>query len=81
MEESAIKALPSHYRICPSQLKYQMKNFGLKVSVLYEQLLSSVPYATVCLWSLYTEQSINYSGQKLTSFFKFNKFQPLKSFL
>ena len=37
-----------------------------------------VPYPTVCLWSLYTEQSINYFGQKLTFFFKFNKFQPLK---
>ena len=35
MEESAIKRLPSNYSICPSQL-------------LCEQLLSSVPYATLC---------------------------------
>ena len=39
-----------------------------------------VPYAMVRLCSLYTEQSINYFGQKLTSFFKFYKFQPLKFF-
>ena len=37
--------LPSHTSICPSQLKYQMKFFWLKASVLYEQLLNSVPYA------------------------------------
>ena len=80
MEKSAIKGLPSHYSICPSQLKYQMKKFWLKASVLYEQLLSSVPYALVCLWSLYTEKSINYFGQKWTFFFKLNKFQPLKLF-
>ena len=66
--------LPSHYSICPSQLMYQIKIFWLKASVLYEQLLSSVhmrhvvPYATVCLCSLYTEQSINYFVQKLTFF-------------
>ena len=48
MEESAIKGLPSHYSICPSQLKYQMKIVWLKASVLYEQLLSSAPYATLC---------------------------------
>ena len=78
--------LPSHYSICPSQLMYQIKNFWLKANVLYEQLLSSVhmrhvvPYATVCLCSLYTEQSINYFVQKLTFFFKFNKFQPQKLF-
>ena len=59
---------------------YQMKNFWLRASVLYEQLLSSVPYAMVCLYSLYTEQSINYFVQKLTFFFKFNKFQPQKLF-
>ena len=82
-EESAIKGHLSHYSICPSQLKHQMKfGFWIKASVLYEQLLSSVPsmqhfvpYTTVCLWSLYTEQSINYFGQKLTFFFKFSKFQ------
>ena len=39
-----------------------------------------VPYATVCLWYLYAEQSISYFGQKLTFFFKFNKFQALKLF-
>ena len=60
--------VPSHYIICPSQLMYQIKYFWLKASVLYEQLLSSVPYATVCLCSLYTEQSINYFVQKLTFF-------------
>ena len=64
--------LPYHYGISPSQL--------------YEQLLSSVPYATfilfvtVCLYSLYNEQFINYFVQKLTFFFKFNKFQPQKLF-
>ena len=72
--------VPSHYIICPSQLMYQIKYFWLKASVLYEQLLSSIPYATVCLCSLYTEQSINYYVQKLTFFFKFNKFQPQKKF-
>ena len=60
--------VPSHYIICPSQLMYQIKYFWLKASVLYEQLLSSVPYAAVCLCSLYTEQSINYFVQKLTFF-------------
>ena len=59
MEESAVVGLTSHYRTCPSQLKYQMKKIWLKASVLYEQLLSSVSYATVCLCSLYAEQSIN----------------------
>ena len=48
MEESVIKGLPFHYSICPYQLKYQMKKFWLKPRVLYEQLLSSVPYATLC---------------------------------
>ena len=33
------------------------------------------------VYFLYTEQSINHFGQKLTFFFKFNKFQPLKLFL
>ena len=80
MEESTIMELPCHYSICLSHLKYQIKNFWLKASVLYEQLLSSVPYATVCLCHVYTEQSINYFGQKLTFFFKFDKFQPLKLF-
>ena len=46
-----------------------------------EQLLSSVPYATLRLCSLYTEQFINYFGQKLTFVFKFKVFQPLKLFL
>ena len=80
IEESVIKGLTSHYSICPSQLKYQIKKIWLKTSVLYEQLLSSAPYATLCLCSFYTEQSINYIGQKLTSFFKFSKFQSLKLF-
>ena len=40
--------IPSHYSIYPSQFKYQMKIFWLKASALYEQLLSSVPYATLC---------------------------------
>ena len=51
--------LSSPYSICPSLLKYQMKKFWLMASVLFEQLLS-VPYATVCLCSLYTEQFITY---------------------
>ena len=52
MVESAIMELPSRYRICPSPLKYQIK-FGSN-QVLYELLLSSVPfttlvpYATIC---------------------------------
>ena len=49
MEESAITGLPSHYSISPSQLMYQIKKFWLEASVLYEQLLSSVPYGTLCL--------------------------------
>ena len=55
--------------------------------MLYEQLLSSVPYTTLCPIcnsmlnnSLYTEQSINYFVQKLMFFFKFNKFHPQKLF-
>ena len=68
MEESAIEGFLSHYSICPSQLMYQMKNVWPKASVLYEQLLSSVPY--VCLCSLYTEKSINCFVQKLTFSFK-----------
>ena len=47
IEESAIIGLPSHYSICSSQFKYQLRNFWLKAHVLYEQLLSSVPYATL----------------------------------
>ena len=78
MDERAIKGIPSLNRICPSQLKYQIKKIWLKACAWYEQLLNSVPYATVCLYSLYTEQFINYVGWKLTSFFKFNKFQSLK---
>ena len=49
MQESAIMGLPSHYSVCPSQLKYQMKKFWLKASVLYKLLLSSVPYTTLHL--------------------------------
>ena len=41
MLKNAIMGLPSHYSICPFQLKYQMKNFWLKTSVLNEQLLGS----------------------------------------
>ena len=48
IEESAIMGLPSHYSIYPSQLNYQIKKFWLKASVLYEQLLTSVIYATLC---------------------------------
>ena len=48
MEESAIMGLPSHYSICPYQLMYQIKKIWLKASVLYEQLFSSVSYATLC---------------------------------
>ena len=33
MEETAIKGLPAHYSVCPSQMKYQMKSFWLKASV------------------------------------------------
>ena len=60
--------LPSHYSICPSQLKYQMKKKLIKASVLYEQFEAVyhtqhfVQYATLCLFSLYTEQSIKYFG-------------------
>ena len=39
MEESAIERLPSHYSICVAYGTSQL---------LYEQLLSSVPYATLC---------------------------------
>ena len=48
VEESAIKGLPSYYSTCPSQMKYQIKMFWFKASLLYEQLLSSVSYATRC---------------------------------
>ena len=84
--ESAIMGLPCHYSICPSHLKYQMKKFWLKASVVYEQLISNVPCATICpirngmLCSLYNDSFINYFGQKLTFFFKFIKFQPQKLF-
>ena len=47
MEESGNKELPSHYSICPSQLKYQIKKFSLKVNVLFKQLLRSVTYAAL----------------------------------
>ena len=62
--------LSFNYSICSSQMKYKTKNFWLKASVLYEQLLSSVPaldfvpFTVICLCSLYTEQSINYFGQR-----------------
>ena len=59
---------------------YQIKTFWLKASVLYEQLLSSVPYATVYLCTLHTEQSIYYFDQKLTFFSKLDKFQHQKLF-
>ena len=79
MDESAITGCLSHYSIwsLPTEVSNK-KKFGS--SVLYEQLLSSVPYAMVCFCFLYNEQSINYFGQKLRFFFKFNKFQPLKLF-
>ena len=48
MEENTIMGLLSHYRICASQLKYQMRKYWLKANVLHEQLLSSVPYTTLC---------------------------------
>ena len=48
MEESAIMGPLSHRSICPSQLKYLIKTFWLQASVLYEQLLSSVPYTALC---------------------------------
>ena len=48
MEDTAIIGLPSYYNICPSQWKYQMKKNWLKTSMLYEHLISSVPYATPC---------------------------------
>ena len=47
-EESAFMGLPSHYSIHFPHLKYQMKTFWSKASVMYEQLLSSVPYAMLC---------------------------------
>ena len=85
IEESAIKGFPSRYSIYSSQLKYQMKKVWLKASVLYmsnylvvSHMQHFAPYATVCLWSLYAEQST--FGQKLLFFFKFNKFKPLKLF-
>ena len=65
MQESAIKGRHTHYSICPSQLKYQMKRFWFKAREQH-YMQHFVPYATVCLWSLYTEQSINYFGQKWT---------------
>ena len=48
MEESDIMVLPSHYSICPSYLMYLVKQISLEASVLYEQLLSSAPYAVFC---------------------------------
>ena len=40
--------LPITYSIFHSQLKYQIRKTWLKTSVLYKQLLSSAPYATLC---------------------------------
>ena len=57
------------------QLKYQMKKFWLKASVLNEQLLGSAPYAIAYLCSLYSEQSI---WSEID--FKFKRFSPLKLF-
>ena len=79
--------LPFHYNICPSQMKYQMKKFWLRTSVYYEQLLSSVSYATLCpirnsmfMFFLYwTIHQLLWS--KIEFLCKFNKFQPLKLFL
>ena len=78
MEQSPAMGFRSHYSICLSQLKFKMKMFWLQASVLYEQLINSVQFKMACLCSLYTEQSINCFCQKLTFFFKFNKFHPLK---
>ena len=48
MEESAFLGLPSHHSICPFQLMSEVKKFWFKANILYDQLLSSVPYATLC---------------------------------
>ena len=88
MGDSTIMGLPSHYSICPSQFMYQIKQkFGSRqVCCMSNYSVVShtqhfVPYAMVCLCSLCNEQSMNYFVQKLTFFFKFNKFQPQKLFL
>ena len=57
----------------------------IMTNVLYEQLLSSVPYATLCpicngIFMIFVYWTIHQLCQKLTFFFKFNKFQPLKLF-
>ena len=81
MEEGAIKGLASHYSICPSQLNYQMKHFWLKASVLYEQLSSSVPDATLSHTQRYVYDLCILNNPLIalvkkffnTFFFKFNK--------
>ena len=72
--------------ICVSQLKYQMKKYWLNANVLYEQLLSSVPYASTLSHMqqyIYVLCILNnpWIWSKLTFFFKFKNFQPLKLFL
>ena len=89
-----VRMCPIHspiHRICPSPLKCQTK-FGSN-QVLYELLLSSVPftfvpYATLCsirnsmfMFFIYILNNPTiYFGHKLTFFLKFNKFQSLKLF-
>ena len=48
IKESAIMGLPSIIAYVP-QFKYQMKIIWIRASALYEQLLSSAPYTTLCL--------------------------------
>ena len=74
MEESVIKGIPSNYSIYPSQLKYQMKKLWLKASVLYEQLLSSVPYTTLypicnCMFMVFVYWTIHQLLWSKTDFF------------
>ena len=62
------------------------KKIWLKASVLYEQLLSSVPYATLCpicnsVFMFFVYWTIHQLlCSKIDFFFKFNKFQPQKLF-
>ena len=62
MEENGIMGFPSHYSICPSQLKYKMKKFWLKASELYEQLLNSVTLShkqrCVYVWCILNNPSL-----------------------
>ena len=75
--------LPSHHNVCPSQLIYQIKKIGSRLMCcmsnysVVSHTQHFVPYAMICLCSLYTEQFINYVVQKLTFFFIFNEFQPI----